>query len=180
MFSELMPLIQSRNLTITVVALGKTKLRVNVIPQPTDKDKQANEKVRHNHEKEVAKIPETAIAGLTTPLCLTGKPEELDAGLPETLQKYTASHVSLQQSFDTAASAITQAVTAIDDRERLKKDKDKANNGTKKTSKPEEKKEEEEGLPSLFTAPAAVSANDKAAPSTDAAEKSQVGAEGEE
>jgi PRTRC genetic system protein E len=179
MFSELMPLIQSRNLTITVVALGKTKLRVNVIPQPTDKDKQANEKVRHNHEKEVAKIPETAISGLTTPLCLTGTPEELDAGLPETLQKYTASHVSLQQSFDTAASAITQAVNAIDERERLKKDKDKANASTKKTPKPEEKKEEP-GLPSLFTAPAAVSANEKAAPSTEATENSRLETEGEE
>jgi len=170
MFTELMPLIKNRPLTITVVADGATKLRVNVIPQPTDKDKQANNKVSHTHEKEVAKIPESAIQGLTTPLCLTGTPEELDLGMADALQKFTGSHATLQQSFDTAATAITNAVKAIDDREKLKKEKDKANQGSRK-GKPEDKKEADQGLPSLFTAPtAAVSANDKATPPTEAAE----------
>lgn len=180
MFTELMPLIKNRPLTITVVAEGDKKLRVNVIPQPTDKDKQANNKVLHSHEKEVAKIPEGAIQGLTTPLCLTGTPEELDAGMANALQQYTGSHATLQQSLDTASTAITNAVKAIDDREKLKKEKDKANQGARK-AKPEEKKDEDQGLPSLFTAPAAaVSANDKVAPSTNAAENPNVGTEAEE
>lgn len=180
MFTELMPLIKNRPLTITVVADGDKKLRVNVIPQPTDKDKQANNKVLHSHEKEVAKIPDTAIQGLTTPLCLNGTPAELDAGMADALVQFTASHVTLQQSFDTAANAITNAVKAIDEREKLKKEKDKANQGARKT-KADEKKDTEQGLPSLFTAlPTAVSASDKQVPPTEAAEASQEDPEGEE
>lgn len=171
MFIELNPLIQKRSLTITVAAEGDGKLRVNVIPQPVDKDKQANKKIQSSHEKEVAPIPDTAIEGLTTPLCLTGTPEEIDAGLSEALTKFTTSHATLQQSYDSAAEQIAAAVKAIDEREKLKKqkdkekdkdkdrdkDKDKGKRDGKKASETEERKDEP-GLPSLFTAP--VSAGD--------------------
>jgi PRTRC genetic system protein E len=165
MFTELMPLIQSRPLTITLAPVGEQQIRVNVIPQATEKDKKANNQVGHSHSKEVAAIPEKAIKGLTTPLCLTGTPAEIDAELANTLNKFTSLHVGLQQSFDTAASAIGASVKAIDERERLKKEKDKA--GKKPTSpKADEKKPTDEGaLPLLWTTqgqntPAAVSAND--------------------
>jgi PRTRC genetic system protein E len=169
MFKELNPLIQQRPLTITVAAEGDGKLRVNVIPQPVEKDKQANKKIQGTHEKEVAPIPDTAIQGLTTPLCLTGTPEEIDAGLSEALTKFTTSHATLQQSYDSAAEQIAAAVKAIDEREKLKKqkDKDKEKNKDKDKSKRDSKKvaedgerKEEPGLPSLFTAP--VSAGDEA------------------
>jgi PRTRC genetic system protein E len=166
MFTELMPLIQNRALTITVAAVDATQIRVNVVPQSNENDKKANDQIGHTHSKEVAKIPDEAIQGLTTPLSLTGTPQELDADLVSTLAKFTALHAGLQQSFETAATAIRDSVKAIDERERLKREKDKANAKKPAAPKAEEKRPTEEAtLPSLFTTqgenrPAAVSAND--------------------
>ena len=173
MFTELMPLLQNRPLTITVAPIGDQRIRVNVIPQATETDKKANTQIGHSHSKEVAPIPEKAIKGLTTPLCLTGTPAEIDAALVDTLNNFTSLHVSLQQSFDTAATAIGASVRAIDERERIKKETDKAKAGKKTTAaKAESKKQTEEpALPSLFTTggqnlPAAVSASDNSSQST--------------
>jgi len=166
MFTQLMPLIQNRPLTITVAAVSATQIRVNVVPQPTENDKKANDQVGYSHNKEVAKIPDRAIQAFTTPLSLTGTPEEIDAELAQTLTKFTVLHVGLQQSFDAAAAVIRDSVKAIDERERLKKEKDKANSKKPSAPKPDEKKPSEDAaLPSLFTTqgqdrPAAVSAND--------------------
>jgi len=166
MFSELMPLIQNRPLTLTIAAIDEKQIRVNVIPGKTEKDKAANKEIGHSHSKEVAPIPESSITALTTPLSLTGTPEEIDAQLAKTLTEFTALHVGLQNSFDTAADAIKKAVKDIDERERLKKEQEKAAKSKKPEAvKPEEKKTaKEESLPSLFTAPSpaptAVSAND--------------------
>ena len=171
MFTELMPLIKTRPLTITVAIEGESRLRLNVVPKPIAKDKAANEKIGHTHNKEVAPIPDEAIHALTTPLSITGTPEEVDAGLCDALTKFVASHQTLQQSFDDAAANIANAVKAIDERERIKKEKDKA--ASKKTTtaaptKAEEPTKTESDLPLLFTAqsPAnnAVSANDATAP----------------
>ncbi len=169
MFTELMPLLRIRPFTITVVPVGDQCIRVNVIPQAAEKDKKANQQIGHSHSKEVAPIPEKAIKGLTTPLCLTGTPAEIDATLVPTLNNFTALHLSLQESFDKAAAAIGASVKAIEERERLKKEADKANKKSTTTAKSETKKQAppESGLPSLFTTggqstPAAVSANDNA------------------
>jgi PRTRC genetic system protein E len=78
MFKELYPLIQNRALTITVAAIGDGKVRVNVVPQSLDSDNKVNEKVGYSHKDKIAKIPESAIAALTTPLSLVGTPEEID------------------------------------------------------------------------------------------------------
>ncbi len=166
MFSELMPLIQHRPLTLTVAAIDEKQIRVNVIPGKTEKDKAANKEIGHSHSKEVAPIPESAITALTIPLSLTGTPDEIDAQLAKTLVEFTALHVRLQNSFDTAADAIKKAVKDIDERERLKKEQEKAAKNKKpEATKPEEKKAaKEDSLPSLFaaasTTPNAVSAND--------------------
>src|SRR5207248_3227985 len=136
------------------------------VPQPTEKDKKANEQIGYLHSKEVAKIPEEAIQGLTTPLSLTGTPEEIDAELANTLTKFTSLHVELQTSFDAAVAAIKESVKTIDERERLKKEKNSAAGKKYGQSKTEEKKQTEEtALPLLFTTqsqsqPEAVSAND--------------------
>src|SRR5215467_8118887 len=168
MFSELMPLIQNRPLTLTIAAIDEKQIRVNVIPGKTEKDKAANKEIGHSHSKEVAPIPESAITALTTPLSLSGTPDEIDAQLTKTLAEFTALHVGLQNSFDTAADAIKKAVKDIDDRERLKKEQ-AAKNKKPEAPKSDEKKNtgaNEEILPSLFsapsTAPTAVSANDAA------------------
>jgi PRTRC genetic system protein E len=165
MFAELMPLIQNRPLTITVAAVDDKHITVNVVPKSADKDKAANKEIGHTHSKEVAAIPDTAIQALTTPLSVTGTPEEIDAQFAETLTDFTSSHVGLQNSYDVAALAIKDAVKAIDEREKLKKERDKAANKKPAPGKAEEKeKPEDTELPSLFTtqnvSPAAVSAND--------------------
>ena len=176
MFRELMPLIQHRPLTLTVAAINEKQIRVNVIPGKTEKDKAANKEIGYSHSKEVAPIPESAITALTTPLSLTGTPDEIDAQLTKTLTEFTALHVELQNSFDTAASAIRKAIKDIDERERLKKEQEKAAKNKKPEVAPkvdEKKTAKEESLPSLFTAPSpaptAVSAND--APQQSGAEK---------
>jgi PRTRC genetic system protein E len=171
MFRELMPLIQNRPLTITVASVNDLQIRVNVVPQAVDNDKKANSQIGHSHSKEVAPIPEKAIKGLTTPLCLTGTPEEIDAELANTLTNFTTLHAGLQQSFKSAAAAIGASVKAIDERERIKKEKDKGNSKKPATPKADEKTAADDGaLPLLWTTqgqsvPAAVSANDATAKS---------------
>jgi PRTRC genetic system protein E len=171
MFTELMPLIRHRPLTLTVAAVDETQIRVNIIPKPTDKDQNANKGIGYSHDKEVAKIPESAITALTTPLSLTGTPAEIDAQLAKTLTEFTALHVGLQNTLNTAAAAISDAVKTINERERIKKEQknkktapSNSDGNDAKADKNADKREQEEGLPSLFTSQpspvTAVSAND--------------------
>lgn len=172
LFTELMPLIKQRPITITAALHGDTHLRINVIPQRLDKDKAANDKIPHAHRKEVAEIPATALAALTTPLSITGTPEELDAELPSALTQFVSQHATLQKSVDTATEEICAAVKSIDEREKNKKaqdkkDKDKNGKGEDKTASSGSKAEkktttEEPALPSLFlAAQPAASASEK-------------------
>ena len=118
MFRELHPLIKARPLTLTVVALDGNRIRVCVIPQGLDADKKINEKV--GHHKEVAKIPESAIEALTTPLCLEGTGEELDAEMPGQLTKFSDAHGDLRGAVDRAQKEIIAAVQAIEERNKAK------------------------------------------------------------
>ena len=166
MFVELMPLIKRRPLTLTIVAIDQKQIRVNVIPNQTEKDAAANEEIGHRRD-EVAGIPESAITALSTPLSLTGTPDEIDAQLTKSLTDFTASHGELQNTLDTASAAIRKAIADINERERIKKEQDKAKNKKPVSGKQEEKPNadaKDQGLPSLFTAPTStvVSANDAA------------------
>jgi PRTRC genetic system protein E len=118
MFKELMPVIADRPLTITVAALADGKIRVCVVPQSQDKDGKINDKV--GYQKEVVKIPDTSIKALTTPLALTGTPEELDAELCEKLTTYAGSHAQLQHGIAQATQEITDALKAIEERSKAK------------------------------------------------------------
>lgn len=169
MFTELMPVLQDRPLTITVVAVAGGKIKVCVVPQSQDKDGKVNSKVGYQAEKEVKKIPETAIKALTTPLALTGTPEELDAGLAEQVTTYAKAHEQLQHGIAQATREITEAVKAIEDRNKAKS-KAKAADTAKKDpvdtveKQPEPRTEESATLPLAWcTPPAAVSANDHGA-----------------
>lgn len=93
MFQDLMPLIQHRPLTLTIAAVDENQIRVSVIPGKTEKDKAANKEIGHVHSKEVAPIPESAIAALRTPLNLTGTPDEIDAQLTKTSADFAASQL---------------------------------------------------------------------------------------
>src|SRR5579864_4992945 len=92
MFRELMPLIEHRPLSITVAALSGGRIRVNVVPQMLEKDVKVNDKVGYSNKDKIAKVPETAINALTTPLSLTGTPEEIDQSLAQALTEFVESH----------------------------------------------------------------------------------------
>jgi PRTRC genetic system protein E len=163
MFRELQDLIKARPLTLTAVALDGDRLRVCVVPQGLDADKELNSKV--GHHKDVAKIPESAIKALTTPLCLEGTAEELDAEMPGKLTEFTKAHRELRGGIDTAKEEIAAAVKAIQDREKTKtKEKQPSKAGgnkggqgeTSSTGKDKEPAKEESGsLPLEWCAPPA-------------------------
>jgi PRTRC genetic system protein E len=118
MFRELQTLIKTRPLTLTLVALAGDRIRVCVIPQSLEADKKINDKARQH--KEVSNIPDSAIDALTTPLCLEGTAEELDAEMAEKLTKYTDAHGALRGSLDRAQEEIAKAVQAIEERDKAK------------------------------------------------------------
>jgi PRTRC genetic system protein E len=120
MFIELMPLIENRPLTITVSALSEGRIRVNVVPQALAQDNRVNEKIGYANKDKIAQIPEPAIHALTTPLSLTGKPEEIDAELAKQLKAFVDSHLELQQSVDQAKQQIAEAVKAIEERDKAR------------------------------------------------------------
>jgi len=121
MFTELMPLIEQRPITITVAALGGSqRIRVNVVPKSLDKDKQVNEKIGYSNKDKIAKVPDEAIEALTTPLSLTGTPEEIDAELTKALREFAESHLQLQKTVDQAKEQIAEAVKAIEERDKNK------------------------------------------------------------
>ena len=80
MFVELVPLLKQRTLLITVAHIDE-KLKVNVIPSKT--------KEGEDH-------------ALTTPLCFTGSPEELDAELGKQLESYVEAHLGLTSTLTEA------------------------------------------------------------------------------
>jgi PRTRC genetic system protein E len=168
MFQELMPVIKNRRLTITVASVAGGKIRVCVVPQSEEKDDKINDKVRH--QSEVAKIPDAAIKALTTPLALTGTPEELDRELGEKLAAYAGSHEQLQDGLAQASQEITDALTAIEERK-----KEKAKGKTPTAAKNDTKEEKTKGkTPAAETAPpTAVSASDAAAGDRDTHQKEE-------
>jgi PRTRC genetic system protein E len=165
MFKELLPVLQNRALTITVASVAGGKIRVCVVPKSLDTDRKVNEKVGYN--KEVAKIPEEAIKALTTPLAITDTAEELDATLAGILAKYAASHVELQHGIAQATREITDALKAIEERNKSKSKPKTDPPGKKaagdgKETKGEQPPAQTDTLPLAWCAPVtnAVSAND--------------------
>jgi PRTRC genetic system protein E len=162
MFKELKDLIDARPLTLTVVGLTGNRLRVCVIPQPLESDKDVNAKA--GHHKEVAKIPEGAVKALTTPLCLEGTAEELDAEMPEQLRQFSTAHGELRNTIDAAKQQIADAVKTIEERDKLKaKEKQAAAKaGTNKDGKdkPRDRNSHESAsLPLEWTAPPATNSD---------------------
>jgi PRTRC genetic system protein E len=120
MFKELQPLLARRSLTITVAALNDSTVRVNVIPHSRPEDTQVNEQIKYSHKDEVAAIPDAAVKALTTPISLTGTAEEIDAKLSDVLLQFVECHGQLQATFDRACTEISEAVKAIDERNKNK------------------------------------------------------------
>lgn len=118
MFIELMPLIEKRTITITVAALKQGHIRVNVVPTALAEDSKLNEKISYSNKEKIAQIPESAIHALTTPLSLTGTPDEIDAQLADHLKAFVESHLALQQSVTRARQEIADAVKAVEERDK--------------------------------------------------------------
>ena len=120
MFKELQSLLAKRSLTITVATLGDDQIRVNVIPHSRPEDTKVNESIKYSHKDEVAAIPDAAVKALTTPISLTGTAEEIDQKLSSVLLQFVESHTGLQATFDRACTEISDAVKAIDERNKNK------------------------------------------------------------
>jgi PRTRC genetic system protein E len=118
MFIELMPLIERRAITITVAALSGGRIQVNVVPMTVAEDNNVNDKIGYSHKDKIAGVPESAIHALTTPFSLTGEPAEIDAQMAQQLRAYVDSHVELQQCFRRAQQEITEAVKAVEERDK--------------------------------------------------------------
>ena len=93
MFTELMPILKSRPVTITIASVDKTKIRVNVIPKAVDSDSQLTRDVTQKEG-----VTKEDVAALITPLSLVGTPEEIDAELPQLLASYSDGHTTVLES----------------------------------------------------------------------------------
>jgi PRTRC genetic system protein E len=112
MFVELMPLLATRTVLITVAKVDDKTLRINVIPRGNADDNPA----------------------LSTPLSYTGSPEELDAELGKHLAGYVQIH---QQTASTLAEAkATMEAAAKAAQEEAKR---KAEERKKASQKPHDK-----------------------------------------
>jgi PRTRC genetic system protein E len=120
MFTELRSLLARRSLTIMVAAVDEDQIRVNVIPHPRPEEAKINEQIKYSHKDEVAPVPDTAIKALSTPISLTGTAEEIDENFSGVLLRFVESHTRLQATLDRASVEISEAVKAIDERNKNK------------------------------------------------------------
>jgi hypothetical protein len=83
------------------------------------------------------------VKALTTPISLTGTAEEIDAKLSDVLLQFVESHSQLQATFDRACTEISDAVKAIEERN---KNKSKAKTAGAKTEQKEDPKPKPENV----------------------------------
>jgi len=88
MFKELVPILRSRAVLMTVTALDDDQIRVNVVPK---------------------KVKDGDHDALTTPLSVTGTAEELDAQLAATLVGFVASHLQMKNALEKAKADMDAA-----------------------------------------------------------------------
>jgi PRTRC genetic system protein E len=137
---QLMPLLADRTLMIIVSKADDQHLTLSVVPK---------------------RMKESENAALTTPLCCTGTPEELDHNLPTQLRDFVAGHVTLSNNLAQIQREREEAEKAA--REELKKKQRTVGNGGAKGKAPDVKPPEEEkaappapqsSMMSLFDSPA--------------------------
>jgi PRTRC genetic system protein E len=94
MFQELMPLLTQRILLLTLSRVSDEQISVNIIPKPLRSDQQDDGSV------------------LTTPLRVTGTPQELDEQLPRQLVEFVEAHLGLSSTLKSAKEQIDAAAKA--------------------------------------------------------------------
>jgi PRTRC genetic system protein E len=138
MFKELLPLLATRGLVLTVGMVKNDAIRVTITPRPKDKDE----------AKQVIQ-----------PFVVEGTAEELDTELPKAIETYAGEIMTLERSLEQLKSnteAVLKEAKAEADK-KIAEAKAKNKTGTKPavkpaTAKPEPPKAPEP--PSLFDAPA--------------------------
>ena len=110
MFTELIPLLKQRILVLTISRVDDELICVSVIP-----------KKREN-------VPDEN-AALTTPLALTGRPEELDRDLPGQLSGFADSVIKTGSNLEQLKAEHAAAVKAVDAENRKRLDERKKSNG---------------------------------------------------
>src|SRR5215472_11676573 len=139
-FAELMPLLTDRTLMVIVSKTDDQHLTLSVVPK---------------------RMKASENTALTTPLCCTGTPEELDRDLPTHLREFVAGQVTLSNNLAQIQREREEAEKVA--REELKKKQKSLGNGGAKAKTPDEKPREEEkvmtppvqhSMMSLFDSPA--------------------------
>jgi len=124
-FEELMPLLTQRVLVVTLSRVNDEQICVNVIPKPLKSDQQNDD------------------AALTTPLSITGTPQELDEQLPRQLVEFVETHLGLSSTLKSAKEQMEAAAKAA--REAAKKSTNsKLHNGSGRNAMPSPAQVQEE------------------------------------
>ena len=118
-FVQLMPMLGDRTLMLIVSKVDDQHLTLSVVPK---------------------RMKEGENATLTTPLCCTGTPEELDRDLPAQLRDFGAGHVALSNNLAQIQREREEAEKAA--REELKKKQKTVGNGGNKAAESQPKPEE--------------------------------------
>src|ERR1035438_6330029 len=113
MFTELMPILKSRPLTLEIPEVDKTKIRVNVIPKAVDSDSQLTRDVTQKEG-----VTKEDVAALITPLSLVGTPEEIDAELPQLLASYSDGHTTVLESLKELQETLAEVAKSAKEADR--------------------------------------------------------------
>jgi PRTRC genetic system protein E len=119
-FVQLMPLLADRTVMVIVAKADEQHLNLSVVPKRMKEDENAT---------------------LTTPLCCTGTPEELDRDLPSYLRDYVGGQIALSNNLAQIQREREEAEKAA--REDLKKKQKMVGNGGAKGKTAEAKPAEE-------------------------------------
>jgi len=130
MFTELMPLLRKRGLLLTISLVEDDTLRATILPQ---KASEADDKAT------------------TTPLAITGTPEELDRDLPHQLIEFVGAHLQLQSTLASVKADMDAAAKAA--REEVRKKASRPATPTKAPVPDAPATPEPHSEPSLFSQP---------------------------
>ena len=150
-FVQLMPMLADRTLMLIVSKADDEHLTLSVVPK---------------------RMKEGENAALTTPLCCTGTPEELDRYLPAQLRDFVAGHLALSNNLAQIQSEREEAEKAA--REELKKKQKTAGNGGSKVKPPEPQLKPEEKVSSAAPAQSTMNLFDSSAESSAEMEASRA------
>lgn len=118
MFKELAPLFRQRSVVIMINPIDDDKLTVAILPK---------------------KLNDSENAALSTPVSVTGTPEELDEQLPSTLTQFVGAHLELKNTLELAKEEMARAAK-VAKQESKPKTTAKPEDTTTSAAKPSEKK----------------------------------------